>query len=158
MNTLVQQQFSILDQTFALRHQVLDLLDDADLSLSLPGSNMTLGALCRESGQTDQIYIDSFKTGKQAWMYQPDADREGSVEKLREWYNQLEAELKTTIEQLGEDEIHGKMIDRGGGFVIPVFIQFQIYRESLLIFAAKATIYLKAMDKTLPQQLQLWIG
>jgi hypothetical protein len=33
-----------------------------------------------------------------------------------------------------------------------------IYREALLIFYGKASIYLKALGKTLPEQWQAWIA
>jgi hypothetical protein len=37
-------------------------------------------------------------------------------------------------------------------------IQLHIYREALLSFYGKASVYLKALGKTLPEQWQSWIA
>ncbi|NWG17479.1 MAG: hypothetical protein HXY41_12670, partial [Chloroflexi bacterium] len=50
------------------------------------------------------------------------------------------------------------LVDRGGGFVLPRAVQAHIYREALMLFIGKASIYLKAMKKPMPQQWQEWIG
>ncbi len=39
-----------------------------------------------------------------------------------------------------------------------VELQLDVYLQALLIFLGKATIYLKAMNKPLPQQIQEYIG
>lgn len=158
-NSLVQQQFGILDQTLIMRQQVLDILTDDDLAFALPG-NPTLGELFRREGEFEQMYADSFKTLTHDWTYQyTDATTvETSVAALRTWFTQIEGDLKANASALTEEQIHGQMVDRGEGFVFPVMIQFHLYRETLLIFYAKVVVYLRAMNKTLPQQLALWIG
>ena len=50
MNTLVERELPLLEQTLSLRTQLLDVLTDADLGHALPG-NPSLGELCREAGQ-----------------------------------------------------------------------------------------------------------
>jgi hypothetical protein len=55
------------------------------------------------------------------------------------------------------DEDGNKPIDRGGE-AVPVAFQLEVYVQAVLIFLGKATIYLKAMDKSLPQSFQEYIG
>jgi hypothetical protein len=50
-----------------------------------------------------------------------------------------------------------KTIDRSG-YPMPVELQLDVYLQALLIFFGKATIYFKAMNKALPQQIQEYIG
>lgn len=53
MNSIVRRQFEVLHQTQALRDQLMDILSDADLRYKLPGSNPTLGEVCREIGEVE---------------------------------------------------------------------------------------------------------
>ena len=50
-----------------------------------------------------------------------------------------------------------KPIDRGGDAVTVAF-QLDVYLQAVLIFLGKATIYLKAMNKAVPQSFQEYIG
>jgi hypothetical protein len=59
---------------------------------------------------------------------------------------------------LSEEDIQGRQVDRGGSFKIKPPIQLNIYQEALLIFYGKASVYLKAMGKTLPEQWKDWIA
>jgi len=158
MNSLIEQQYPILEQTLILRREMLESLTDEDLQFALP-NNMTLGTLCRQQGEVDYSYINAFKTFKQEWDYQhPDQTVETSVNSLRDWYTQLEADFKGVVGQLTEEQIQSQIINRGTGFDFPAGIVFHIYRESLLIFYAKASVYLRALDKPLSDQWMVWIG
>lgn len=158
-NAIVQQEFRVLDQTLALRHQLMELLTDADLSQSLAG-NKTAGEQCREMVEVEHIYIESFKTFTHDYSYQsPDAAKlESSVDALKQTFSEQEAALKATLTALSPEDIDTKLIDRGPDFKVPVRVQFHIYREALLIFYAKISLYLRALNKDLPQQWQQWIG
>ncbi len=159
MNSILQEQGQILEQTQALRNQMMELLTDGDLGYSPGGECLTLGALCREMGEVEHAYIESFKTFRQEFSYRnEEPGLESSVEKLSAWFQALDGELKETLGALSEEEIQNRIIDRGGGFVLPPLIQFHIYREALIIFYGKASIYLKALGKTLPEQWQAWIA
>jgi hypothetical protein len=57
-----------------------------------------------------------------------------------------------------DDDLHNKEIDRGHGFEPSAFIQFHIYREAVLMFYAKASIYLKALQKTVSDEWIVAIG
>ncbi|MEM6530413.1 MAG: hypothetical protein AAF653_19090 [Chloroflexota bacterium] len=158
MNNFVQQQFPILESTLAMRHTLMDMLTDEDLQFALPG-NITLGEVCQQVGECDYIYAQAFKTFQHDWTYtHPDSSVAVSVEKLRAWYTELEADIKNTLAAMTDEQINTQMVDRGHDMHIPLAFDFHVYRESLLIFYAKVSVYLRAMGKPLPQQWQLWIG
>ena len=157
MNSIVTSGFEVLHGTEAIRGQLMDILTDDDLAYRLPGDNPTLGALCREIGQVERSYIDSFKTFTQSWAYGPvDPALERSVAALRTWYQALDQELDGVLSALSEDDIQHKMIDRG--FPMPLGAQMHTYREALLIFYGKAVCYLHALERALPQQMREWVG
>lgn len=160
MNTLVQQFSPILGMTLDLRHQLVDHLTDADLTFRLPGANITLGALCREMGEVEHAYAESFRTFHMDFSYRhADAGVETSVAALKRWYQALEAELMAALSALSEDDLNRRTIERGPGFNPTPAVQFHTYREALLIFYAKVSLYLKAMNKPYPtEQWLYWIG
>jgi uncharacterized damage-inducible protein DinB len=158
MNSLMKEQGALMEQTQALRHQLMELLTDEDLGYSPGGDNLTLGGLCREMGEVQQSYISSFQTFEQEFHHREQPELEISVERLAAWFTNLDAELKATLESLSEEDLQNRVIDRGGGFVIPPTIQYHIFHEALLIFYAKASVYLKCLGKTLPEQWQAWIA
>lgn len=151
-------EFDLLHETQNIRKELMDAVTDADLAFKLPGSNPTLGALCRDMGQVEQSYIGSFKTLKQNWNYAPvDAALETSVAKLKDWYAALDADLDDALSAYKDQDIQSLMVDRGG-WSLPLGGQFHVYREALLIFYGKAACYLRALGKPLPQQMSSWIG
>jgi len=150
-------EFDILHQTQAIRGELMNILSDADLTFKLPGSNPTLGAICRESGQVEQSYIDSFKTLKQSFAYASvDPALDTSVAKLNDWFQRLDADLEAALIALKDRDTQTTIVERG--FPMPLGAQFHTYREALLIFYGKATCYLRAMDRPLPKQMSGWIG
>jgi len=118
---------------------------------------MTLGALCREMGEIEDSYVQSLKTFQQDWSYHNmEADLESSVARLKAWFQTLDDELKATISAFSDEDLK-KTVDRGG-YMMPVELQLDVYLQALLIFFGKATVYLKAMNKPLPQQIHEYIG
>ena len=85
-----------------------------------------------------------------------EAGLEGSVARLQAWFQTLDEEMKATASALSNEDLK-KTVDRGG-YAMPVDMQLDVYLQALLIFFGKATIYLKAMNKALPQQVQDYIG
>jgi len=157
MNSYMQEKWPWIEGTHALRTQLLDTLSDAELAFSPGGQNMTLGALCREMGETEHSYTQSLKTFKQDWSYRnTEAGLESSVARLQAWFQTLDEEMKATASALSDEDLK-KTVDRGG-YAMPVDMQLDVYLQALLIFFGKATIYLKAMNKALPQQVQDYIG
>jgi hypothetical protein len=146
-----------------LRDQLMGLLDDEDLALQLGGETVSLGALCREIGETEKTYVESFRTFRQDFSYHnPDPRLEHSVAALKAWYAELDRDLMAAVAALSEDDIAGRRIIRGDfdeEFFSPLpKIQLDIYREALLIFYGKVSVYLRAVGRPLPDQWRDWIG
>ena len=157
MNRYMQEKWPWIEGTHGMRSQLLDILNDTDLAFSPGGQNMTLGALLREMGDIEYAYIQSLKTFKQDWSYHnTEAGLESSISQIRMWYSTLDEEMKATVSDLS-DEDATKTIDRGG-FSTPIDLQLDVYLQALLIFFGKATVFLKAMNKPLPQTIQEYIG
>ena len=157
MTGFMQQQREVLHATQELRRQFLQVLSDADLGFRPAPGCLPLGELCREIGEVQQAYIDSFRTYRLDLSYRHQAEVSRSVAKLGAWYARLDAQLESVLEGLEEADLT-RSVDRGDGFAPPVEVQFHIYREALLIFYAKAHVYLKALGKRVTGPWLWWIG
>ena len=158
MNSIMSQFGDLLKQTHAIRDALWDVLDDASLQHSLGGNTLTLGGLCKEMGEIEHAYAQSFITFKQDFAYRNlEAGLDGSVDRLRAWFAALDEELTAALDGLSEEDVQGKMIDRGG-WDLPMLTNFHIYREGLLMFLAKASIYLKSLRIPLPGDFGGWTG
>lgn len=159
MNSIISNYYPLFEMYQALRSQLLDNLTDDDLSFRPGGENQSLGDLCREIGEVKYSYIQSFKTFRQDFTYRnQEPGIEESIKKLSAWYRKLDGELKGVIQSFSEEEIQNRIIDRGGGFIVSPSLQLEIYKEALLIFYGKTSVYLKVLGKTMPEQWQEWIG
>ena len=146
-----------------LRNQLMDLLDDRDLQTRLGGESETLGALCREIGEIEHAYVESLRTFRQDFGYRnPDPRLEQSVAALKAWYADLDQALMAAIETLSEDDIERRRIVRSDfdeSFFSPLpKEQLDVYREALLIFYGKVSVYLKSMGRARPPEWREWIG
>jgi uncharacterized damage-inducible protein DinB len=156
MNSYMTEKWPWIEGTHGMRAQLFDTLSDADLEFNPGGQNMTLGALCRQMGETEHAYIQSLKTFKQDWSYRnTEAGLESSIARLKAWFQALDEEMKAAVSAFNDEDLK-KTIDRGG-FATPVDLQLDVYLQALLIFLAKATIYFKSMDKGLPQTIGEYI-
>ena len=156
MNHFMLEQWSWIEGSHGMRTQLMDSLSDTELGFTPGGQNLTLGALCREMGEVEHSYIQSLKTFKQDWSYHnSEAGLATSVSMLKMWYQTLDEEMQTTVAAFSDEDLK-QIIDRG--FPLSVELQLQVYLQALLIFFGKVTVYLKAMNKPLPQQIQDWIG
>src|SRR5688572_8641562 len=115
MNSIMTGYFIPAFQYYqAIRPELMQTLTDEDLGYTPGGANPPLGVLCREIGEVEQSYIDSFKTFTLDFSYRnttPGLER--SVAQLVAWYAELDADLKATIEGLSEEDISSRLIDRG---------------------------------------------
>ena len=85
MNRYMTDKWPWIEGTHQMRSQLLDILNDADLTFNPGGQNMSLGALCRELGEVELSYTQSLKTFQQDWSYRnEDTALEGSVTRLKE--------------------------------------------------------------------------
>jgi hypothetical protein len=157
MNRLLDATWQWIEAAHGMRSQLFDMLSDADLAFNPGGQNMTLGALCREMGEIEHSYAQSLKTFTQDWSYRStEADLVASVARLKAWFHALDDEMKAAIAALS-DEDGKRPVDRGG-FAATIEFQLDAYLQAVLIFLGKATIYLRAMSKPLPQAFQDYIG
>jgi len=158
VNNLIENEFP-LHETQKLRYDLMAALTDSDLAYKLPGDNPTLGELCRQMGEIEHVYIESFRTTTMDWSYRnTDAELGTSVERLTTWYKTLDDEFETVVRAYSEEDLQNKQIDRGDGFAPSACIQFEIYREAIMMFYAKASVYLKGLQKPVSDQWQVWIG
>ena len=161
MPKLVTETLDLLDMIDDVRAVLLSRMTDADLAYKLPGDNLTLGALCRQIGQVEQSYIDSFKTFRHSFDYPAvDPGLDTSVTKLTGWYQQLDSDLYAALQALSDEDSQNRLIERGDplNYSLPVGAQMLCYREALMIFYGRATLYLRALGKPLPQQVIDGIG
>jgi hypothetical protein len=155
MNRLLRQHKDLLEETTNLRTEVLEAIGDRDLGFTPGGANPTLAELFKQQGRVQMSYITAFQTFKHEWEVRP-ARGLDTVSELKSWFADLDAQLISALEHLSDADL-AKPIDRGG-WSVPVETYFHIYREAVLIFAAKAGVYLRAMNKALPRQLEQWSG
>jgi hypothetical protein len=160
MNSLEQNYLPIFHEYQHIRNALIDALTDDLLKRNLGGETLTLGALCREMGEIQRAYVSSFQTFTLDFGYRhPDhTEIESSIAALKAWYAEMDAELDATVASWNEDDIANKRIDRGGGWMQPLPIALEVYKEALIIFYGKASIYLRAWGIQRPQQMADWIA
>lgn len=158
MNSIMTEYYPTFRMYQALRTQLMELLRDDDLVFTPGGENPPLGALCVEIGEVQQAYNRSFMDLRIDFSYRnPEPGLAESVSQLAAWYRVLDAEMEAVISHLSEEDIKTRQIDRGGWSTTPL-IQLEVYKEALLIFYGKASVYLNAMGKPRPQQWREWIA
>ncbi len=157
MSETFKEFLNLLPHYQNLKHQMVQLLTDADLSHTFPGSP-NLGELCKEIGETEQSYINSFKNFKLNFKYRnPDASLAGSTSALAAWYANMDKEMQDILAAFSDFDLESKRVGRGN-WLVPIELNFDIYMQALLIFCGKAWVHLHALGKELPEQWADWIG
>jgi uncharacterized damage-inducible protein DinB len=157
MQRFIQERWPWLEEVRGMRSQLLDILSNVDLAFSPGGQNMTLGALLCRIGDLEHSYIESLKTGVRDWSYHnTEAGLESDITRLKAWFQALDDEMLDTISAFSKEDLT-KRVDRGG-FHSTVEREVDHYGEALLIFFGKATIYLKALNKSVPESIENTIG
>src|SRR5690349_20178532 len=106
MNSLIENEFP-LHEAQGLRYDLLNVLTDSDLAYKLPGDNPTLSELCREMGDIEYAYLQSFKTFKLDWSKRAtEPELATSVAALKTWYRTLDDEFETVVRGFSEDDLH----------------------------------------------------
>lgn len=158
MNADIKQFWDLNRMYTPLRDELMESLSDADLAFAPGGDNPTLGELCRELGETQYAYAQSFKTFQIDFSYRTNDDVYlNSVAKLKAWYADLDQQLETALEAVTDEDVANKLMDRGG-YQVPLHISLDIFREALLIFCGKVSVYLKAMGVERTQMWKDWIA
>lgn len=62
MTRFLEEEREVLGATQELRRQLLGVLTDADLGFRPAEGCLMLGELCREIGEVERAYIESFRT------------------------------------------------------------------------------------------------
>jgi hypothetical protein len=76
---------------------------------------------------------------------------------LKAWNEKLDADLLDAIAKLSDDDIQNRQIERGGFSPNPQ-VQLFVFREAILIFCAKVSIYLRVLQIEFPDQWKSWIA
>lgn len=138
------------------RAQLLGMLTDEDLAFTPGGTNPTLGELCVEIGNIEYAYMRSLTILKHDWAHPAnDTGLATSVEKLRGWFNELDADLRSTLSGYSNQDLAVE-VDRG--WPASRRVQMMIYREALYIFYGRASVYLRALRKPVTEDWKVGIG
>jgi hypothetical protein len=158
MNRYMQDKWSWIEGGHAMRMELFSIVSDSDLAFSLGGQTMTLGVLFREIGEIEYAYLQSLITFKQDWLYRNiEAGLDTSSAQLMAWYQTLDDQLKSVVSAFTDEDLT-KPVQRPTDDFMPVEMQLDVYLQALLIFFGKATIYLRAMNKPLPDMIRAFIG
>jgi hypothetical protein len=131
MNTKLARQYDIVKMYRKLRDDLMTILNDQDLQTAPGGENETLGALCRELGETQKGYIESFRSFKIEFIYEvEDPLLENSIESILVWYQQLNKELEEVLESLSDSDVDERLIHRTEEFKLPPVIHLDVYRDA----------------------------
>lgn len=159
MNAKLEKQYDIVKLYRKLRDDLMNALTDRDLTYTPGGENETLGVLCRQLGEVQKGYIESFKTFTVDFDYEADdEDLETQVDAIKAWYQQLDEELEEVLEGLSDDDVDNRLVVRNEEFKLPPFIHLDVFREALLIFYGKVVVYLRAAGKPRPGKWDAWLG
>ena len=155
MNRLTPQKATLFDLTHSLRASVLDALQDPDLSFSPGGDALTFHRLLLEQGEVQAAYTRLFQTDTLTFDLSAPAGLD-TVAQLQAWFARLDAEMWAALEALSDEDLD-RLIQRGG-HAMPLGVTFYTYRESVFIFAAKASVYLRALGHGLPKPVRGFVG
>lgn len=157
MAETVRNLLGILEHYQNLKLQMLELLNDEDLAYTPPGC-LSLGALCKEMGETEQSYVNSFKTLKLNFDYRnPDESLAASTSALAAWYANMDKEMADILAGFSEEDFMSKPLGRGN-WMVTIEVNLDIYLQAILIFCGKAWVYLKGLGKPMPEQWADWLG
>ena len=153
-----QEEIEWLQLYTQLRDQLLESLNPEDLHFKAGGDNPSLGEQCLIIGEIQRSYLDSFQTFTQDFEYRyPEPSLAGDLTGLKDWFADLDRQLFDRLAAFPKEVVEQQTIDRGQDFIVDFKTQLDIYREALIIFYGKVSVYLKAMEKELPARWAHWI-
>lgn len=155
MNRLIAQKENLIDLTHHLRTEILNAITDADLDKTLGGTTLSLRELLLEQAGFQRAYTALFKTFELKFE---DAIPDPTVrlEAIRTMFSSLDADMISALGALTDDDLK-RGIQRGS-HTLPLEITFYTYRESVFIFTAKASVYLRALGHALPPQVKSFVA
>jgi|GEM_PF-1561964 len=155
MNRITPQKASLFDLTHALRTAVLGTLEDADLHTDLGGDTLSLHRLLCEQGEIQSAYTRLFQGRELKFDLTAPAGLD-TVAGLQAWFSRLDDEMWTALEALSDADLE-RPVERGQ-HAVQLGVTFYTYRESVFIFAAKASVYLRALGYEMPKLVRGFIG
>ncbi|MGY2893749.1 hypothetical protein [Deinococcus sp. UYEF24] len=155
MNRLTPQKANLFDLTHSLRNSVLSVLQNADLSFSPGGDTLSFHRLLLEQGEIQTAYTQLFQTSELKFDLAAPAGLD-TVDELQGWFTRLDAEMWSALEALSNDDLDRHIMR--SGHALPLGVTFYTYRESVFIFAAKASVYLRALGRELPKLVLSFVG
>jgi len=165
LNSLIRDhlQATYFAEYQVLRNELTEILTDDDLGLRPGPGAASLGELCREIGDIEHSYIEALRTFRQDFAWRnPDPEIERSVAALVAWYAALDGELLEAIAALTDEDVASRRIERldleAEAFTPLVAQELDVYREALLIFYGKVSVYLRLLGRELPGHWPTWIG
>ncbi|ULH14087.1 DinB family protein (plasmid) [Deinococcus sp. KNUC1210] len=158
MNRLMQQRTHMIDLTHSLRDEVFKPISESDMEFSPGGSAHTLRGLMLEQADIQAAYAQSFRTLHLSFG-DATPDEQQNIQELRAHFARLDAELLAALEALSDEDLKRPHDPRGlkaPGYTVET--SFYTYRESVLIFAARATVYLRALGRDVPALMKSFVG
>ena len=155
MNRLTPQKANLFDLTHSLRGSVLGALQNTDLSFSPGGDTLNFHRLLTEQGEIQMAYTRLFQVGELKFDLPAPAGLD-TVAELQDWFTRLDAEMWSALEVLSNDDLDRHIMR--SGHAMPLGVTFYTYRESVFIFAAKASVYLRAMGREVPKLVLNFVG
>lgn len=158
MNRLTEQRTHLIDLTHTLRDTVFGEMTDADLDFSPGGAALTLRRLLLEQAEIQAAYAQSFRSLKLKFDVAAPEEVQTTAQ-IQAWFAELDAELFSALDHLSNADLsrphdpRGQMSPR-----YTVETSFHTYRESVLIFAAKASVYLRALGREVPQLMKSFVS
>ncbi len=155
MNKILTQQANLIDLTHNLRTEILNAITEADLNTKLGGQSLSLRELILEQGTIQMAYIECFRSFELRFDHAAPESVQ-SLEEIKTWFAQLDSSLIAALGALSDDDLK-RGVPRSK-YTVAAEIVFYTYRESVMIFAAKASVYVRALGHALPGQVKSWIG
>jgi hypothetical protein len=140
----------------AIRNGVVDSLTDSDLTFSPGGSAPSLGDLFIEGLLLEQSYSDSLLDLQQTWP-EPPLPPATSLEDLGTRLAEADRSMESVFDDFKSDDWEVSVV-RPDGTERTRSEQVEIYSQAMLILLGKSVVYLRAMDRALPDALATYIS
>lgn len=139
-----------------MRDAVIALLDEADLDFTPGGDNLDWKSLLSELADIEESYVGSLVTLEQRFEL-TSVSNEISLASIRERFAAVDVELGDLFDAWSPEDYEVKL-KRADGWELTRDRQLEIFVQAILIVVAKAAVYLKSMNRPLPESVADWIG
>ena len=155
MNRLMKRYPELMEANQKLRHDVLDAISDDDLTHTLGGDTLSLAGLLLQQGRWEDDYVQAWHTLEMRHGSRS-APEHQTVAGFRAWFAEIEQGVRTTLEAMSDEELSRPV--KRGAHSLPLEITVYTYRESLIIFAGKASLYLRSLGRPVSAHLKGFVG